>query len=1286
VQTTLLGFAIVIILALLTALVGPLFVDWNSYRSEFESRASQLTGLDFHVTGAIDARLLPTPTLMLQGIEFGGPGEAGKVRARALRIEFALGALARGEWRISDAELEGPEFAAGLDRSGQLAWPSPKPGFDLDGVSIDRLTIAGGRAVLTDASSGARLVLDKLDFKGDLRSLAGPIKGEGAFVVAGQHYPYRVTTSRIGEDGAVKVRLAVDPIDRPLTVDADVAIAIDNGTPRFDGSLQLARAVGKAPAGAQSLIIEPWRVTSRIKGNSAGAVLEQIEFQYGPDDRAIKLRGSANLTFGAQPDVSGVLSSPQIDLDRMLALPEATRGRPLAAMKTLAETFTAAFRLPIPAALSIGVESVTLGGATLQRVAADVKTDPDGLDIKALEFRAPGVTQVRLSGRLAAKPAGVEFEGATRIEANDPRAFTAWLTERTDAQAIAAGTLRIGGDLKLGSDAIAIDRLKLELDRMTVTGRLAYTFARGDRPARLDAALTAPDIDLDRVHVLAKAVLGDTAFDWPREGTLSLKVARAAVAGVEAKQANVGVRIDAGGIEIEQFAIADFGGAALAVKGRIDTKGQSPRGAVTLDLDARGLDGVLALVDKFAPQAANQLRRSAGRLTPVTLRAALAVDPGAGGGAGTSAAFKVDGSAGTFRIALQGDVGGMASTSDAFRIDSLPIFAKAKLGLSGRLDADDGATLIDLLGLDRFIVADKRPGRLILTAKGPFDGELAIDGQLGVGALNVTTSGTVRVPIRTDAGPGATAAAALDLKVVNANVRSPRPAAAGRPADLLPVSGSARLALAEGTLRLMNVTGTVAGTNVGGSLAIGLQRQPMTIDGNIELGAIDLPGAIAAALRVPASAGGASANAAAPWPADPFEQDPPLLEGQVTFRSARVALTPKLAARDVRGLLHFGSSELALQSLDGSIAGGRVAGELTFIRRAEGVSAHGHVRFAGANAAELLPGDGALSGRLTLDLTAEGTGMSAVALVGSLDGGGTFTLENGRLARLDPAAFDAVIRAVDQGLPIDAIRVRDRMDAALANSGGLAVALAEGAIIINAGQARLGSTRVRAQNADLTVNGSLSLTGATLDGRLILSGMPGPGAPANTRPEIFIALKGPADAPKRSIDASVFASWLALRAVEQQSKKLDVLEGREAPPPPAAPAAGVTQTTPVQQTAPARDAAAPTALNAKADDPKDTGAADAKATDRAVPVAPNAGQPPAEMPRPRPASAPVHQSKPIAPSAEQVQPLPPPIDIRPAPTPRAPRTQPGMGAARQPPPRPLTPPAPRSLSEILFGN
>ena len=254
-QTTLLGFAIAIILALVAALVGPIFIDWGRYRGEFEARASRLTGLDFRVTGAIDARLLPTPTLMLQGVEFGRPNEGSKVRARALRIEFALGALVRGAWRIADARLEGPELTAGLDPTGHLSWPVPKLGFDLETVAIERLNIEDGRAVLVDDASNSRLVLDKMEFHGELRSLAGPIKGDGSFVVAGQRYPYSVSTSRIADDGSVKVRLAVNPVDLPLTSEADLTILIERGTPRFEGSIQVARAVGRAPAGADSVML-----------------------------------------------------------------------------------------------------------------------------------------------------------------------------------------------------------------------------------------------------------------------------------------------------------------------------------------------------------------------------------------------------------------------------------------------------------------------------------------------------------------------------------------------------------------------------------------------------------------------------------------------------------------------------------------------------------------------------------------------------------------------------------------------------------------------------------------------------------------------------------------------------------------------------------------------------------------------------------------------------------------------------------------------------------------------
>jgi hypothetical protein len=235
------------------------------------------------------------------------------------------------------------------------------------------------------------------------------------------------------------------------------------------------------------------------------------------------------------------------------------------------------------------------------------------------------------------------------------------------------------------------------------------------------------------------------------------------------------------------------------------------------------------------------------------------------------------------------------------------------------------------------------------------------------------------------------------------------------------------------------------------------------------------------------------------------------------------------------------------------------------------------------------------------------------------------------------------------------------------------VPLAEGTITVEAGQARLSGVTVRAQRADLAVNGGINLIDGALDARLTLFGASSAGAPANTRPEILIMLKGSLDAPKRSTDVAALASWLALRAVEQQAKKLDVLEGRE-------PAAAAARPAIKLQSVPAPSAVPGTVPSAVAREPTTPGAAQSEP----AASAPN----PALPPQPT-TSAP--KPKPAAPAAERAPSLPPPIDIRPAPAPHAPRTQqgaqaaPGQGQQQKPPTAPV-PPRPRSLSEILFGR
>ncbi len=478
-----------------------------------------------------------------------------------------------------------------------------------------------------------------------------------------------------------------------------------------------------------------------------------------------------------------------------------------------------------------------------------------------------------------------------------------------------------------------------------------------------------------------------------------------------------------------------------------------------------------------------------------------------------------------FRLDLQGEGGGntLAST-DLARLGS------TEIRLTGLIDASDGGALVDMLGLERLVTVNQRSGRLTLELNGPLGGDLAVNGRLLAGGLDVSAKGTMHPS--GSRGP----TAQIALKAAAANVVPLRPATARPP----PWSTlTARLLLADGAVTLADLDGTLAGIGIKGELGIAM-TEPMRMKGDITIATLDLPAAIGATIGFPRQNG----NVSSAWPADPFETG--LLgtvSGRITVKAGQVALTSKLTARDLRAVLDFNQSELAVADIDGVLAGGRISGDFGFERGDQGITARGHFRFTDVEAAELLGGGARapLSGKLTADLGLAGSGRSPIALIGSLKGEGTLALRDGSIARFDPAAFDIVTRAVDQGLPIDATRIGTRMEAALAASA-LPVALAEGSIAVTMGQLRLVDPVVHAEGAELAPTGSVDLTQNAIDAHLILSGPKVADASAGSRPDISLSLKGPIDAPKRVLDVAALANWLALRAVDQKAKRVDALE------------------------------------------------------------------------------------------------------------------------------------------------
>ena len=1118
-QTTLLGLAIAIILALVTALVAPLVIDWNHYRGAIEAEASRLSGFSVHVNGSIDARLLPSPVITVHDVEAGQADHQPRLRAGMLKVELALGPLLRGRLQASEVRIIAPEASLGFAPSGAVELPALPSSFQPEALSISRFSIEDGRVTLS-GGSGSRLVLQKLYFNGDIHSLLGPFSGEGAFVAADELYGYRISGSRADGD-AVKIRLGVDPSNRPLTTVWDGALTFNRGVPQFDGTLAWARPAGAMLANGERVTNVPWHAEAAVKATPVSASVQNLNFRYGPEERAINFTGSAELTLGAHPHLDGTVSAMQVDVDRALAAPDVTNRPPLLELKSFFQTFVTWAKLPIAARIDLNIGALTIGGTAIESLQGDLQYDQAGWSLNKIQLHAPGMTDVTLSGRLSGTPQGFAFSGPAALGSADLDALLAWLNGRSgDRAAVGTKTISARGDVTIASDRIAVEQLTAALGQENIEGRVAYNWPTDNHPARLDAQLRAGDLNLDALSTFAKAAVGDDGFALPQEAVVALDIGKATLAGVDAQAVKAQLNFDAGKLQIDRLSIGNLAGAKLDVSGRIDELSSQPRGQVTLDLDARALDGLGDIAAKFMPSAADVLRRAAGRLVPAKIHAALIVQRASP--SGSTAQLQVNGNLAAMRLAANG-----AATGEPSQLGA------ANIKIDTRLDADDGSALVALLGLDRVLGVDQLPGSLTASASGTLNGDIRVDSKVVASGLGSTIQGVLR--LTGDSIPWAK----FRLQADAGDLRPLRQAMTGQPGTAVPVKATAAMAIDGANLSFTDITATVAKSAVRGAIAISLNKSPVGIDGNVEADDIDGAGVLAMLLGLPANANGGSVPSSEKIGAGAFTA----MNGGVTFKLARVVFTPMFVANGLAGAVHFHPSVIAFDDINGGLAGGRVTGTMAFSRNPDGVTAHGKIELADAAATTILgPTLNITDGQLALNLQTDGFGASPQGLIGSLHGGGTLTLKNGQLAGLDPAAFDAAMQAAGTSGPIDVAKVQAAVNAALAK-GHLILSPGSAAVDITSGMLGFHNVTLEAQaGSKLALDGAVDLSNAAINARMTLSEPAPASALLASPPELSVSIKGPFTAPQRTLDATALMNWLTLRAAELQSRRIQSIE------------------------------------------------------------------------------------------------------------------------------------------------
>jgi hypothetical protein len=170
-------------------------------------------------------------------------------------------------------------------------------------------------------------------------------------------------------------------------------------------------------------------------------------------------------------------------------------------------------------------------------------------------------------------------------------------------------------------------------------------------------------------------------------------------------------------------------------------------------------------------------------------------------------------------------------------------------------------------------------------------------------------------------------------------------------------------------------------------------------------------------------------------------------------------------------------------------------------------------------------------------LEMDGSASNPSALIASLSGSGSVSLENVQIAGIDPKAIEIASRAFERGTAVTSARIGD-MVGRMMEQGSLGLPWVTARLTVTGGRIRLGKLVTPPQTNELAASGSFDLMDATLDARLTLSAM----SEAGQRPEVSVLLKGPAGAVRRTLDVSALTNFLTLRSADRETKQLEAAQ------------------------------------------------------------------------------------------------------------------------------------------------
>ncbi len=570
------GAGILLVLLVGIALVAPGFIDWNQYKTEIETTASDFSERQVSINGDLSLSILPSPSFSAGDVSVSnveGGQATNLISLKSVDVNVAFFPLLRGDVQVKKFILVEPVIALEVDENGRGNWvfgseQETTASNQTTDLSFEQFQIENGQLSYLDLTNGAQELVRAINASVSMDSLNGPFEVEGTARYKNLPMSADLMVGVMRDGRKVPINLQAGLLDNDIRITYSGGALLDDVSPQADGKITLsAEDVGDLMLAVSLLDPEytnqngpkynhPLSVETTVAYGGDAINVSAFDFEMGES------RGSGKLTatFGDLTRFDGSMSVNSLNLDSFLQSlengdqsnanePQNTGETDYSFLDTLEGNFI--FKLG----------ALQYNDKIASQMELNVTASNKELDFTSVRINMPGGSELAMGGAFSAPGNKPFFNGNVNLNSGNFRAFMDWL--KVDTSAVPTGRLTrfaYKGAVQATPDLVQLYGMDGSLDTVKFTGGLSYAIQ--DRPSMgLDLAISNLNVDNYLIeneeqtdYRAMVAILGD--FD----ANYKIDLSNITTQGITVKKIDLSGELFSGQLNAKTITVEDYAG------------------------------------------------------------------------------------------------------------------------------------------------------------------------------------------------------------------------------------------------------------------------------------------------------------------------------------------------------------------------------------------------------------------------------------------------------------------------------------------------------------------------------------------------------------------------------------------------------------------------------------------------------------------------------------------------------------------------------------------------------